>query len=67
MEHSIAYKEKEPTLARRDLEGLFPDELDTFISDCYHKKQELDALIALAIDVKENGYGVCDKQTTHNQ
>lgn len=39
------------------LESLSPQLLDDFIADCHHKKQELDELIKLAIDVKEAGYG----------
>lgn len=42
---------------RAVLEGLSPQMLDDFIADCHHKKQELDELIKLAIDVKEAGYG----------
>lgn len=47
------YKTKEPAIERRDLESLFPDELDDFIADCFAKKQELDALIAQAIKIRE--------------
>lgn len=39
------------------LEGLKPQQLDDLISECFTKKQELDSIIELAIDVKENGYG----------
>ena len=58
--HQLPKKEYEtPELfpKRALLEGLKPQQLEDLITDCFNKKRELDEIIELAIDVRENGYG----------